>query len=409
MVMQPPVVVVVLVTALLFLQPQGSTAFVSPQQQQHQQQLLHKQSCRTTTTQPLSVLKMSQAAAAEDANPPAASVLDRSTLSLLEHININVPNHDCILDFYFGVLGCGMDPRKAENVVAGSKTVWANCGGSQFHLPYGDTPQVIPGHVGLRYNDLEGLKTRLLQHDNDNDNDNKCFQEYSIGRDPGSQQEHVRIVDTYGNVFYCRAKPNSSSSLMLRYVQPLVSADDTETWGEIATRYGRESSECRGIDYVEFDCPVGTASKIAQFYETVFDATTSVVVLPNDNNDKEEEDGTSIAVVAFGAVDGSGRADQSLLFRETTEPLPPYDGHHVAMYVGWDQADFEQAFRNAQTAGIVWVNSRFKDDVTDLAGARKFQQFRFKNIIDVPTGQTIMELEHEMRSVQHSAWPGQPP
>ena len=46
------------------------------------------------------------------------------------------------------------------------------------------------------------------------------------------------------------------------------------------------------------------------------------------------------------------------------------------------------------------------DKTTDLQGARKWKQFRFKDIIDMETGDPIFELEHEMRSIQHEAWPG---
>jgi hypothetical protein len=41
-----------------------------------------------------------------------------------------------------------------------------------------------------------------------------------------------------------------------------------------------------------------------------------------------------------------------------------------------------------------------------LQGAIEWKQFRFKDIIDIETGQKIFELEHEMRSIEHEAWPG---
>jgi hypothetical protein len=42
-----------------------------------------------------------------------------------------------------------------------------------------------------------------------------------------------------------------------------------------------------------------------------------------------------------------------------------------------------------------------------LQGARECKQFRFKDILDMKTGQKIFELEHEMRSIEHEAWPGE--
>ncbi|GAX17362.1 hypothetical protein FisN_41Hh001 [Fistulifera solaris] len=317
-------------------------------------------------------------------------VVDQSTLTLLEHININVPSHEYALPFYYDLLGCGMDPRKASNLLpnAPKKTIWANCGASQFHLPYGSVAQRIPGHIGLLYNSLDGLKERLKTHGKD------C-KEYKIGSDNG--REFIRLVDHYDNVFYCRQDSLANRrAVEEQWIQPIISSANTDFPADLVQRFGRDRSECRGIDYVEFLCPVGTAERIALFYESVFDATTSVV----------ESRDNPVAVVALGNIDEHGRADQSLLFRETSEPLPPYDGHHVAMYVGESVADFERALTNAITAGIVWVNPRFSDQAHDLAGARKWKQFRFKNIIDMETGETIFELEHEMRSIDHEAWPG---
>lgn len=312
----------------------------------------------------------------------AETAVDRSTLTLLEHVNINVPDHKFIIKFYFGLLGFGVDPRRAGNILKGSNTVWANCGASQFHLPYGETAQVIPGHIGLRYDSLDALQKRL-----DDDSLKDCYASSEI-----MENGSIKIVDMYGNVFYCHQRESPPSLLK----QPLVSKKATEEFGDLALTYGCEESECRGIDYVEINCPAGTAEKIALFYDSVLDATTTVV----------EHDNEKVAIIAFGDVNANGHAFQSLLFRETSEPLPPYDGHHLAMYVGESKQDFEQAFKNAEMAGIVWVNPRFSDKAITLQGAKQWKQFRFKDIVDMESGKLIMELEHEMRSKDHSAWPG---
>jgi hypothetical protein len=320
------------------------------------------------------------------------TIVDKSTLTLLEHINLNVPSHQSVLPFYFDILGCGLDPRKAKNLKEGAakKTIWANCGASQFHLPFGETAQRIPGHVGLKFDSLESLKNRLAEH-----GDNKqALQSYEVGTDPRSQRDFVKLVDVYDNVFYCRVGDATANGDMR---QPMIAPDETSQWGEYAERYGRTESDCRGIDYVEFHCPIGTAEKIALFYESVLDAITTCIDLG---------DGTKIAIIALGNVDDMGKADQSLLFRESEEKVPEYDGHHLAMYVGESAADFEQAFKNSQIAGVVWVNPRFSDKADTLEGARKWKQFRFKDIVDMETGETVFVLEHEMRSIEHEAWPG---
>jgi hypothetical protein len=271
---------------------------------------------------------------------------------------------------------------------AKKKTIWANCGASQFHLPYDDVAQRIPGHIGLRYDSLDGLKSRLLDEDC-----KVAIKSCESGVDPRTKREFVKLVDMYDNVFYCRV----GEPVQTDKQQPIIGPEDTVEWGEYATKYGRLESDCRGIDYVEFNCPLGSAEKIALFYESVLDATTSCF---------EVAPGLKIAIIAFGNVDGNGKVDQSILFRESEDAIPPYDGHHVAMYVGQSSSDFEQAYRNAEIAGVVWVNPRFTDKADSLEGAKAWKQFRFKDIVDMKTGEKIMELEHEMRSTEHEAWPG---
>jgi hypothetical protein len=67
---------------------------------------------------------------------------------------------------------------------------------------------------------------------------------------------------------------------------------------------------------------------------------------------------------------------------------------------------FTFALADADIAGVVWVNPRFSDDATTLQKAREWKQFRMKDIVDLNTGNVIMELEHEVRSIEHGAWPG---
>ena len=319
------------------------------------------------------------------------NIVDQSTLTLLEHVNLNVPSHEYILPFYLDLLGCGLDPRKASNLKpdAPKKTIWANCGASQFHLPYGDTPQTIPGHIGLSYESLDGLKNRLQESSNNN-----AVKSYEIGVDERTEKSFVKLVDQYDNVFYCREGKGRDAIMR----QPIIGPDETDEWGDDATRYGRKESECLGINYVEFLCPTNSANKIALFYESVFDATTSCIDLGD----------SKIAIIAFGSVDEMGRAEQSLLFRETNEVIPPYDGHHIAFYVGSSAADFDFCYKNAELANLVWVNPRFSDKADSLQGARNWKQFRMKDIVDMETGDVIMELEHEVRSVEHESWLGSP-
>jgi len=346
---------------------------------------------------PSSVEKLPAETSVTSDTEPSKNIIDQSTFTLLEHVNLNVPNHDYILDFYLGILGCGLDPRVAVNVMDNEEIfveeglIWPNCGANQFHLPRAETAQVLPGHIGLRYRSLDGLKARLCATDAVKIKSNKCFESYEIVKGPAGD-ETIKIKDRYGNMFHCREGPEK----MTQYRQPILSSSETEKFGEVAVKYGREESDCRGIDYIEFNCRIKTAEKIASFYDSVFDATTFVL----------EDKGQKVALIAFGDVDETGQASQYMIFRETPSGLPKYDGHHIAIYVGQTKTDFERAFRNAEMAGIVWVNPRFADKVTTLDGAKSVNQFRFRDILDIKTGELIFQLEHEIRSVEHPSWPG---
>lgn len=122
-----------------------------------------------------------------------------------------------------------------------------------------------------------------------------------------------------------------------------------------------------GIPYVEFLVRPGAADGIAQFYKRVLKAPATV---------KRETSG-DVARVRIGV-------DQTLVFRETPEKIREYDGHHIAVYI----ANFSQPYAYLKRHGLI---------MQDVA----MNQFRFKDIVDPKTGERLMELEHEVRSMHH--------
>ena len=79
-----------------------------------------------------------------------------------------------------------------------------------------------------------------------------------------------------------------------------------------------------------------------------------------------------------------GGPAQALVFRETADELPAYDGHHVQIAV----ADFSGVHRRLLARGLVTEESNQS-------------QYRFQDIIDLGTGQVLATLEHEVRSMRH--------
>src|SRR2546426_1076187 len=76
--------------------------------------------------------------------------------------------------------------------------------------------------------------------------------------------------------------------------------------------------------------------------------------------------------------------NQSLVFRETEEPLKPYDGHHIAIYV----ANFSRPYSFLKQRGLI------SEEVEN-------HQFRLKDVIDPESGDCLFLLEHEVRSLRH--------
>ena len=135
-------------------------------------------------------------------------------------------------------------------------------------------------------------------------------------------------------------------------------------WGNELRLYrpGAYGAMQRGIPYVELTVPRGSTPGIARFYETVFGAPSSV-----------KDSAASVEV-------GPG---QQLVFRETDD-VADYDGHHIAVYI----ANFSGPYQ--------WLEER--NLITE--GIRN-HQFRFQEIVDPTSGESVFTLEHEVRSSRH--------
>jgi hypothetical protein len=84
-----------------------------------------------------------------------------NNILILDHLKINHEQgrHDWLKAFYFDFLQCVVDPRKQKKIDVGKKTVWANIGANQFHLPEGKPDaQVLEGVVTLVYPCLEDCR-----------------------------------------------------------------------------------------------------------------------------------------------------------------------------------------------------------------------------------------------------------
>ena len=204
----------------------------------------------------------------------------------------------------------------------GVSNMWVNAGDTQFHLPTRDA-QVLRGHIGVVVPDLGDLKTRLKSVAGGLDGTLFAWHE---------KDDHILVSCPFGN--------------------------QIKAYGP-----GKFPGVDLGIAYVSLQAPPGSAPGIARFYRQVLG---SPVI---------EEPGS--ARVCMGP-------HQSLVFAETGDRIPEYDGHHLAIYI----ANFSEPHAKLNERGLITEESNQ-------------HQYRFQKIVDLDTGDCLTEIEHEVRSVSH--------
>jgi catechol-2,3-dioxygenase len=121
-----------------------------------------------------------------------------------------------------------------------------------------------------------------------------------------------------------------------------------------------------GMPYVDMQVPPDSAAGIARFYNQVLGAPASA------------EDGVARVKMGF---------NQEMRFSETDEPIADYDGHHIAVYV----ANFSGPHDYLAARQLITEES-------------DQYQYRFQAIADPDSGETLTEIEHEVRSLSHAMY-----
>jgi hypothetical protein len=247
---------------------------------------------------------------------------DVGNIVALEHVNVKIPDQQLATLFYVAGLGLTRDPY----LMTGLENMWINIGQQQFHLPTG-APQVLRGDVGLVIPDFDELPARLAMVER---HLGKTKFAYTV------EDKHVRVVSPWGNVIRCHPPGPAFGDLTL------------------------------GMPYVELHVEPGAAEGIARFYRDAFAAPTVVV----------RNGGGPAARVTVGA-------HQEMIFRESAAEIPPYDGHHIQIYI----ANFSAPHRWLAERGLVTEESNW-------------YQYRFQDIVDPDTGRVLFTIEHEVRSLR---------
>ncbi len=256
----------------------------------------------------------------------AASPAVAGNVLALEHVNVTVPDHELASLFYVTGLGFTRDPY----IDFGTANMWINLGAQQFHLPK-QAPQVLRGSIGLVVPDLDQLERRLSALERQSGE----LLEPTAYRRLAQSEGTMLVICPWGNRLMVHAAGDAFGRMKL------------------------------GMPYVDFDVAPGGAAGIARFYQEILGAPASVV-----------DDGTCAQVIIGN--------HQVLRFREATAELPPYDGHHIAIYL----SDFDTPHEALEQRGLITrETSEF--------------EYRFENIIDLDTGAVLATVEHEVRSRTH--------
>lgn len=285
---------------------------------------------------------------------------------ILDHLNINHERgrHDLLKAFYFELLGLSVDPRKEQNLEAGSKTLWANAGINQFHLPEGSTAQVLDGSVTLVYASLDAVRKRL-------ETPPSVLAESSFRWSEDGSSGEIAVTDPWGTQFVLRADP---SAIDARGVQP------------------GPASECGGIADICLHVPPtpGSLAAIGRFYEGVL----GCAVASSDESELVLRCGPTQTLTFRHRADGAPVQHEEL--EELEGGLRANHGAHVSMYV----ADLPGAYRRAEALGATFVNERFSRRAYTLEQAAEQCMFRVLDVVDPldAAAGPVLRLEHEIRS-----------
>jgi len=260
-----------------------------------------------------------------------APQFDRATEDLgniveLGHVNVTVPDQSKAVAYYLMGLGLTRDPY----LMAGLENMWVNVGRGQFHLPSRPKAQVVRGTTALVMPDLDALMKRLQYAQKFLEGTKFSFREAG---------DTVETTCPWGN-------------------RIRIHAPDPARFGAMRV----------GMPYVEVDISAGTdLPAIARFYQEIMGGIAGV-----GGDDRGP----------FAWVNTS--AESKVIYRETDQPLPDFDGHHIQITL----ADFSGPHRKLLERGLI---SEESDQ----------HQYRFLDVVDVDTNKPLVRIEHETRSMRH--------
>jgi catechol-2,3-dioxygenase len=298
----------------------------------------------------------------EAAERDERETLDLKGIMFTEHINLVVGSKDLAAYFYLEFLGFTKDAGTSFHV---------NLGQQQFHLAEGNA-QRIAGSIGLVVPTLDTVRLRIPAA-----LEQLKSTQFSLESD---DENCITLTCPWGNTIHLYGVDNdrveSSVDSSLKMVNLHVGA------------YGAHRMAIRGspgIRYIEIACPMNKSPAVANFYREMLGCT----VVENDG----------VAMVCVGPGVHLVFVESGKLSGEDTSAMK---GVHVCFYA----TDFMGLYERLAERDIIWTNPRFLhlDSCDTWADAAASRTLRFKDVIDLKTGEKILELEHETRPLRHGQY-----
>ena len=299
--------------------------------------------------------------------------MDVPGINWLEHLNLLVGPREDADKFFCEFLGCVPEPGRSWHV---------NMGSQQFHLgeaaAKGGVPHVLTGSVGVAVPSLAALRSRVA----------RAARDLAHTRfDVADHGDFLCVVDPWGSNYVCRdAQPPQELAVtddcgLPKMARAHIGLDES---------FGVRGCGLPGVRHVEFRVRPGTAARVGRFYEEVFGCRVS-----HSGGACAVLVGPSVHLV-FHEVEGHPLTDDE----ERAQAGPGGgEGLHLCVYI----ERFKPTFERLHAKGLVATNPRFAhlDTCGDYQQAVASRQFRFKHIVDLETGEVLLELEHEVRAQRH--------
>mmetsp|Transcript_1431 Transcript_1431/g.1923 ORF Transcript_1431/g.1923 Transcript_1431/m.1923 type:complete len:300 (+) Transcript_1431:2-901(+) len=290
----------------------------------------------------------------------------------MEHINLVVGSKEQAEYFYIEFLGFTPDAGRSFHV---------NLGQQQFHLAEnGEPAQKIAGSIGLVVPSLDTLRERI-----------KAAQQ--VLKD--TQFAVLSDDDKNGCITICCPWGNRIHLYSVNHDLLQSSMETPQKMTNMHAQggsYGTHRMAIRGnpgIRYIEISCPIKKSTAIATFYKEMLGCTVMEATVGE----------SAAAVVCVGP-------GVHLAFIEnpdfTESDTAAQQGVHVCFYAN----DFEGLYKRLSNRNLIWTNPRFVhlDTCDTWEEAFASRTLRFKDIIDLETGEKILELEHETRPLRHGQY-----